>query len=428
MANVKNGPRLQSPPPSTTQPPKAGARAAASAAASKGAPPWWPSAQNGDAGAATKPGLEVKVASPHLPGAKPTAKPPAPRGALPRQRTNRATANAGAKPTSSEPQDEFSTDDPRDHYTIPIKSSDTQLATANHEVSAAWEKPVGTPNLGGSAIDKLQTAGDVLNAAGLRHDLHNDAFDTTGAENGPAKFAGRRTGVTGSSQLSVGAGGVTGNFERQALTGLYAQNAGQLAGRYGTASYEASAKLEAGAKLSADGKLNLNGLNLNASAGAGVTAEATFTGNLTSKPVKLAGVPVTAGLEATGRLSATAGVEANGQVQLTRYPPAAIIQGSAGASAVAKADGTFTAHLGPVGVTGHGYVSAGAEAKASGVAGYQDGMVRFGVSAGAAAGVGMGGGFEVDVNAAQITQGLKHAATAASRYNCFGDPSKYVLD
>jgi hypothetical protein len=61
-------------------------------------------------------------------------------------------------------------------------------------------------------------------------------------------------------------------------------------------------------------------------------------------------------------------------------------------------------------VVGSGYVSAGAEARATGVIGYEDGKLKIGGSIGAALGVGAGGGVTVEVDVRQIGEAAKGLA------------------
>jgi hypothetical protein len=56
------------------------------------------------------------------------------------------------------------------------------------------------------------------------------------------------------------------------------------------------------------------------------------------------------------------------------------------------------------------YGSAGAEARATGIIGYQDGKFKIGGSVGAALGLGAGGGATVEVDVRQIGEMAKNAA------------------
>lgn len=258
-----------------------------------------------------------------------------------------------------------------------------------------------------SKLDKAQTAGDLLGAAGLKKTLlEGKKFDTTGKPESFAKpnseFVGSRVGVRGEGKLTVGANGVEGNFKREAVAGLYAEKSHEAVGKYGTAGYQAQAKIEAKASFDAKGKLNANGLDVSVGAKVGVSAEASIKGTLQSKPVKFAGVDLTAGVEGNARVSAEASAEATGKATITRNPPTAILEGKAGASAVVKAEADVKVSAGPFAVKASGYASAGAEATASGVIGYSDGKLKLGGSLGAALGVGLGGSVAVEVDVKQI--------------------------
>jgi hypothetical protein len=61
-------------------------------------------------------------------------------------------------------------------------------------------------------------------------------------------------------------------------------------------------------------------------------------------------------------------------------------------------------------VEASGYASAGAEARASGVFGYEDGKLKIGGSLGAALGVGLGGSATVEVDVAQIGEMARDVA------------------
>jgi hypothetical protein len=95
---------------------------------------------------------------------------------------------------------------------------------------------------------------------------------------------------------------------------------------------------------------------------------------------------------------------------VTRNPPTAIAEGTVGASAVAKVEGEVKASAGPFSVKASAYASAGAEAKASGVVGYEDGKIKLGGSLGAAVGLGAGGSATVEVDVKQIGQMAKNTA------------------
>ena len=291
---------------------------------------------------------------------------------------------------------------------------------------ASWnkEKELSKPDKGFSQVaddkmSKAQKAGDLLAAAGLKKDLVKDKTDTLHSmdfkpgETGNKTFVGADAGTRSETQFSVGADGVTGNFKREAVAGLYAQSAGKTTGQYGEASYNAEAKLEAKASVSAKGKLDTNGLDVTAGARASASVEASISGKATTKPVTIAGVDMTAGVEGKARVSAEVAAEATGKVKITRNPPTAIAEGTVGVSAVAKAEAEAKVSAGPFAVKGSVYASAGAEAKATGVIGYENGKLRIGGSAGAALGVGAGGSVQVEIDVKMIGDAAVHTAQAA---------------
>jgi hypothetical protein len=69
---------------------------------------------------------------------------------------------------------------------------------------------------------------------------------------------------------------------------------------------------------------------------------------------------------------------------------------------------TFSA--GPFSVVASAYASAGAEARASGIIGFEDGKLKIGGSAGAALGIGGGASATVEIDVAQIGQMAKNVA------------------
>lgn len=283
-------------------------------------------------------------------------------------------------------------------------SAPSKTAPKTNQGAPPWW-PSGSKTEAGAKPDWVQqakptTTTDSAPQDSDPRDKYSMALKGNDAQLAMAKLVRTRVSKNGLTRVSAGA---------------YAERRGSTAGRYGTASYKASAKAEARAEISANSKLNLNGLNAKGKAYAGLTAEASLTGSLVTKPYNLAGVSMTAGVEATGKLSATAGLDARGQMQVTSYPPTAIVRGSARASAVAKVKGTITGRLGPVGVTANGYLSAGAEAKTSGIAGYQDGTLKLGASTGAAAGVGAGCGLQVEVDCSGKPASSKPASGKLAR-------------
>jgi hypothetical protein len=267
----------------------------------------------------------------------------------------------------------------------------------------------------GDKLSRAQKVGDVLDSAGARTEIVSgkvspDRMHENNRSTDPNSFVGTRHGVSGSQSVSVGAGGVEANFNREAKAGVYAETKGSTQGRYGEASYNANAQAEAKASVDAQGSLDTNGLDASVNARVGVGAEAKVNGKAQTQIGRVAGVDINASVEGTARVSAEAAAEANGRVQVTRNPPTAIAEGSVGVSAVAKAEGDIKASAGPFSVSANAYGSVGAEAKASGVIGYEDGKVRIGGNIGAALGIGGGAGVNVEVDVAQIGEMAKNAA------------------
>jgi hypothetical protein len=261
--------------------------------------------------------------------------------------------------------------------------------------------------------------------AGATGSLFSDGFDNVNPESPPSSFVGPRAGTQGSQSMSVGADGVSGEFTREASAGLYAEKNGGVEGEFGSASYQAQAKLEAKAEVNGSGTINANGVDMRLRAGASVSAEASVRGRAETKSVTVGGVDCNASVDGGARVAAEATAEVEGGVQVTRNPPVAIMEGSAGASAVLKAECDITASAGPFSVSASGYGSAGAEARAEGAIGYRNGKVVLKGGLGAALGLGLGGdvGVEVDVkqlgtmaiNGAAEVPGAKQVARATAK-------------
>ncbi len=213
---------------------------------------------------------------------------------------------------------------------------------------------------------------------------------------------GTRVGITGGQSLAINGEGVQAQFNREATAGIYAQSSGAVEGRYGTASYDASAKAEATAYVDARGTIDSNGLDAQVTVGARASVEAEVTGRAQTQSITLGGHELHASVEGHAKVSAEVAAEATGRVQITRDPPRAIAQGEAGVSAVAKAEADITVAAGPFSVRASGYASAGAEARASGIIGFEDGKLKIGGSLGAALGVGLGGSVDVEIDVEQI--------------------------
>lgn len=228
-------------------------------------------------------------------------------------------------------------------------------------------------------------------------------------ENDIAKV-GTRVGISGGQSLTVDHDGIHGSFNREAVASISAEAADHVSGRYGEASYHASALAEAKASIDAQGRIDANGLDATATIRAGAKVEVEATGHAQTQSVTIGGVDFNAAADARVRASAEAVAEATGHVQFTRNPPTAIAEGTAGASAVAKVEGEIKLSAGPFSVTGSAYASAGAEARATGIIGYQDGKLKIGGSAGAALGLGAGAGVTVEIDVAQIGEAAKGLA------------------
>ncbi len=281
-----------------------------------------------------------------------------------------------------------------------------------------WKLKDKSGGLGGpDKYGKAQKVGDVLAEAGLKKTVFQGAkIDTDNfKELEGGKFVGTKAGFTGDSSVSIGADGAEAKYSRAAIAGAYAQSSDEVEGKYGKASYKADARVEAKASFDASAKLNANGIEATAGAKVGVTAEASINGKLETKPVKFAGVDLTAGIEGNAKVSAQLTAEATGTVKATRHPPTIIVEGKAGASAVVKAEADVKVSAGPFAVKASGYASAGAEATASGVFGYEDGKLKIGGSLGAALGVGLGGSVNVEVDVKQIGEMGVNTAKAVGK-------------
>lgn len=283
------------------------------------------------------------------------------------------------------------------------------------ERSTLTEREADTSRATARADKLAERAGKVMDWLGLEpasvsSEVDPSRMKTTTLVEGRHGSVVAEHGVSGHQEASFDGRGVSGSFNREARAGVYAQASGRTAGRYGEASYDARAKAEAKASVDAQGRLDLNGLDASVNARVGVSVEAEVTGRAQTRSVTISGVEVNAAVDGRVRASAEAVAEVTGTVQITRNPPTAIAQGTAGASAVAKIEGEVRFSAGPFAVVASGYASAGAEARASGIIGYQDGKLKIGGSAGAALGVGLGGSATVEIDVRQIGQMAKNAA------------------
>ncbi len=266
-------------------------------------------------------------------------------------------------------------------------------------------------------LGRAQQAGDLAEAAGAKKTLSKGEIDKSKmVENNrvkgdPNTFVGTRHGYAGKHEVTIGAGGLKASGNIEAKAGLYAEKkSADIDPTKGGAQWSAQAKLEA--KASAEGKatINANGLDASGSAKIGVSAEASASGKVQSKSVKVAGEDLSVGAEGTVKVSAQATAEVNAKAKITRNPPTAILEGSAGASAVVKAEAEGKVSAGPFAIKGNIYGSAGAEATAKGSIGYENGKIKISGSLGAAVGLGAGGGVGVEVDVRQIGNMAKNTA------------------
>ncbi len=336
-----------------------------------------------------------------------------------------ASVTVGSQSTGTSPSGfsggTFSASNSRDHKTqvAAQASGSVEFGTARDDKGFSQKRD--------DKLSRAQTVANVVAGAGPKIDLvPNSSFrnevSSPNLSSDPNSFVGARASVSGSQNLTAGLNGVTGNFNREATAGVYANTRGgneQLG-------YDARAQVEARASLTATGKLDSNGLTLSGGARVGVRAEVGASAHANTASVNVAGVPVNAGVRGSATASAEVSAEATGRVGITRNPPTVVAEGTVGASAVAKAEAQMRAHAGPFAVTASAYASAGAEAKATGAVGYENGKLRLSGSVGAALGLGAGGsvGVEVDVNQiGQMAQntGRAVAAQVAQKADLNGD-------
>jgi hypothetical protein len=276
----------------------------------------------------------------------------------------------------------------------------------------------GLSQVGEDKMSKAQKGLDVAHALGAKYDLvprteFSNKTQGTNYSSDPNSFVGSRTEVKGSQELSVGAGGLKGAYNREASAGLYAETRGGT-DRLG---YDAKAKLEAKATVDAKGKIDSNGLDAEVTARVGVRAEASISGHARTGTITVGGEKLDAGVVATGKVSAELQAEATGRAKVTRNPPTAVLEGTIGASAVVKAEAEIKANAGPFAVTASAYASAGAEAKATGGIKYENGKLSINGSIGAALGVGAGTNVAVEVDVKQIGNIAKDVAVKTADVN-----------
>jgi len=280
----------------------------------------------------------------------------------------------------------------------------------NNSFSRSYEssRPVDVSPITTRADKTGPIIGRIFTTLGIEHHSESTVSpdrvrDATLFQNDHATVA-TRVGITGGQSATIDANGLRGTFNRTAEATISADAQGSTRGRHGEASYTAHAAATASASVDAEGRIDASGLNARVSVGARAAVEVEVTGRAQTNDMHIGGVPVHAAVDGRARASAEVSAQATGTVAIVRNPPVVILQGEAGASAVAKAEAEGTISAGPFSVRGSAYASAGAEARASGVIGYQNGHLRIGGSLGAALGVGAGASVGVDVNVRQIGQ------------------------
>ena len=253
---------------------------------------------------------------------------------------------------------------------------------------------------------------------GVQGGLYGKTEGSTSGRFGDAAYSaqgklegGAHVGIQGGRPTAGVQGTAEGEFSASAATKPWSRegaSSGSMSGKYGIAAYDAQGKLTAEARLDADGKVDPSGLALNASGRLGAEASGSVGGTLTSRPMKWGDASYNTTASGSLYASGTVGANANGTLRLD--PHNAFVEGSAGASMATKLGTRWSVGAGPFTASGNLYGSAGLEATAGGVAGLQDGTFKLGGHAGAAAGPGLGGGFELGVNTAQASQMLSHMA------------------
>jgi hypothetical protein len=275
--------------------------------------------------------------------------------------------------------------------------------------------------------DRQQQVLDVAADLGLQTTVHKAGSDketvtgtqatTTTSADGKTTtetLVGQQSGTKAYNEVTVGVNGVASRGDASARTGLYAEQQGTRKTESGELKGRATAKAELAAQANYNASLGVNGLNATAHAKAGAEVSAEVAGSYRTNPKKIGDVELTAGVEARAKVAAEATAEATGTVKFTGDPPAAVVSGEAGASAVVKAEAEAKIDAGPFSVRGQAYASAGAEAKIGGHLGYDDGKLSVGFNAGAALGLGVGGRVQVQVDVAQVGKIAQEGVKAAS--------------
>jgi hypothetical protein len=223
-------------------------------------------------------------------------------------------------------------------------------------------------------------------------------------------------------KVSAGVDGL--KAEGEAKVGVTATSQGSVSGsnKYGDANASYNATATAGASAKGSATLDASGLKATGEVQVGVKAEVTGQANVESKPI--GGVPgLTVGAGVKGTVTAEATAYAKGEASVSAGPPAvAIVEGKAGAFAGVRATAEGTVKAGPVGATGKAEVWAGIGAEVSGTAGYKDGKLSLGFSAGAGYGVGAKLGFNVELDVGKAKQIAEHVVDKVA------DGAKKVAD
>jgi hypothetical protein len=265
------------------------------------------------------------------------------------------------------------------------------------------------------AVSRAQTAGNVLDAAGAKVELHKYEVpkDKLKEHNllgdDPNNFIGTRKGYTGSEEVTFGLGGVNASYKREAVIGAYAESKGDH--------HSTTTKIEGKATVEGKAKVDSNGVDTSGSVKLGVGAEVSGTLKAERPLGKYGDSEPKVGVEGTVKATAQASLEANGKVKITRNPPTAIVEGQAGASAVAKVEAELKGTAGPFSVKANVYGSAGAEAKIGGSIGFEDGKLKLSGNLGAAVGLGAGAGANVEIDVKMIGDIAKAKATEAADIN-----------
>ncbi len=205
---------------------------------------------------------------------------------------------------------------------------------------------------------------------------------------------------------------LSGSVSRSAVKGADARIGDEVQGRYGKASVSGRVYSEAKAKASAGYTVTNHSAEMNAGAEVGVVAMGVEArGKVSSPSATIGGQEVNLQAEVYGKATVEANGKVSASVVIDKDPPKAVVSGKAGAFAGAKATGHARFGIGDIfRVTVSGEAWAGAGAEASAQAGYENGKVSFGASAGAGLGLGGKVGVKVEFDAAKAAQMAKEVA------------------